>query len=359
MQRGVLNSTNTGITAIPSREMDYTLDGTGNWTGYLTKTSGTTDLSQTRTANTVNELTAISSTPGWVNPAYDAAGNMTTMPYGFDSTFEIDVTYDAWNRMTSISNSGETDFIYSYDGRNRRIIQTDGFATRHFYFTNSWQDIEERIDASTTPDTQYVWGIRYIDELVCRDDATPQRLYACQDANFNLTNITDVSGTVQERYLFDPYSNQTVMDASYKKGWTPKLDIQFSNFWSDGVVDIVPNDTNYMGPSVPFTSYRSYTNSMAGIDHIEIDENDIVSQVTSVSPVIKQTSSAHEFGHMLGLDHPGQDLPNPPKHNSIADYAADATALMGMGMQMRKQYYEKWRDKLSSEYPLCREFTIK
>ena len=50
-------------------------------------------------------------------------------------------------------------------------------------------------------DKQYVWGIRYIDELVCRDDATPRRLYACQDANFNVTSITNTSGTVQERYF--------------------------------------------------------------------------------------------------------------------------------------------------------------
>jgi RHS repeat-associated protein len=64
-------------------------------------------------------------------------------------------------------------------------------------------------------DKQYVWGVRYIDELVCRDDVTPQRLYAMQDANFNLTSISDTSGSVVERYLFDPYGTRTIMNASW------------------------------------------------------------------------------------------------------------------------------------------------
>ena len=100
-----------GITGTPGREMDYTLDPTGNWPTYLTKTSGTTDLNQGRTSSTVNEITAISAsggTPVWATPAYDAAGNMTTMPQVAAPTSSFTATYDAWNRMTSVSNSGGT-----------------------------------------------------------------------------------------------------------------------------------------------------------------------------------------------------------------------------------------------------------
>ena len=68
---------------------------------------------------------------------------------------------------------------------------------------------------ATMMDKQYVWGIRYVDELVCRDDATPQRLYACQDANFNLTAIIGTSGSVVERYMFDPYGVRTIMSAPW------------------------------------------------------------------------------------------------------------------------------------------------
>ncbi len=52
-----LESVDTGtlsgstISGTPGREQDFTLDVLGNWSAYLTKTNGTTDLSQTRTHN--------------------------------------------------------------------------------------------------------------------------------------------------------------------------------------------------------------------------------------------------------------------------------------------------------------------
>ncbi len=83
MDRGTLTgSPPTGIAGTPALEQDWTLDPTGNWRGYLTKTTGTTDLDQARTSNTVNQITAITETtgPSWIDPAYDAAGNTTTLP---------------------------------------------------------------------------------------------------------------------------------------------------------------------------------------------------------------------------------------------------------------------------------------
>jgi len=235
MQRGVLNSTKTGITGTPARQMSYGLDITGNWGSYLTKTAGTTDLSQTRGSNKVNEITVISGTPAWTTPAYDPAGNMTTMPQPASPANPFTAVYDAWNRMVKIGAPGGTVATYAFDGRNRRIVKvtTSLGETRHFYFTNNWQDIEERTGSPAIVERQYVWGVRYIDELVCRD-ATPggssgsssssssssgsgalQRLYAMQDGNFNLTAICATSGSVVERYLFDPYANRTIMNASW------------------------------------------------------------------------------------------------------------------------------------------------
>jgi RHS repeat-associated protein len=224
MQRGTLNSTRTAITGTPTIEQDWTLDPTGNWSGFLTKASGTTNLNQSRTSNPVNEITNISESTGptWVTPAYDAAGNTTTMPQVADPTQSFTATYDAWNRMTGISDSSGTVATYQYDGRNRRIVKTTTATgeIRHFYYTNAWQDVEERVGTATTADNQYVWGVRYVDELVCRDDATPQRLYACQDANFNVTAITNTSGAVQERFVYEPYGVHVVMTA----GWSVTSD---------------------------------------------------------------------------------------------------------------------------------------
>ena len=44
----------TTITGTPASEEDWTLDGLGNWPGYVQKASGTVSLNQTRTASPAN-----------------------------------------------------------------------------------------------------------------------------------------------------------------------------------------------------------------------------------------------------------------------------------------------------------------
>ena len=41
------------------------------------------------------------------------------------------------------------------------------------------------------------------------------RLYATQDANFNVTGLVSTAGTVEERFLYDPYGNGTVLSSSW------------------------------------------------------------------------------------------------------------------------------------------------
>ena len=72
-QRGELNANKDGITGTPAREEDWSLDMTGNWPGFVQKTSGSTDLDQGRTHNPVNEITAITASTGadWADPVHD------------------------------------------------------------------------------------------------------------------------------------------------------------------------------------------------------------------------------------------------------------------------------------------------
>ena len=64
-------------------------------------------------------------------------------------------------------------------------------------------------------------GLRYIDELVLRDrdsdgDGTlDERLYALQDANWNVVALTNAAGVVQERYVYDAYGTVTVLDTGF------------------------------------------------------------------------------------------------------------------------------------------------
>lgn len=135
---------------------------------------------------------------------------MTTIPSATTPTSSFTAEYDAWNRMTKASS-----VTYRYDGLRRRVIRDDGTTTRHYYFSDKWQQLEERVGTSASADLQYVWGMRHVDELVCREDPTNGRLFVMQDANFNVTAICNTSGTVQERFQYDPYGNRTIMSASW------------------------------------------------------------------------------------------------------------------------------------------------
>jgi YD repeat-containing protein len=166
MKRGQLTgSPPSGISGTPGKEQAWTLDKTGNWSNFTTKSTGTTDLNQTRTTNTVNEITGITESVGtsWPDPTYDAAGNTTTMPRPANLGSSYTAVYDAWNRMVKLSASSTTVAEYEYDGRGRRVVKltyTGGTLTetRHFYWRNDWQDLEERVGASSSADLQYVWG---------------------------------------------------------------------------------------------------------------------------------------------------------------------------------------------------------
>lgn len=68
---------------------------------------------------------------------------------------------------------------------------------------------------------------------------------------------------------------------------------------------------------------------------------------------VEQIIAAHEFGHLIGLEHPGQDLTPVAEPGTLADYEADADGLMGCGMSLRKNYFEKWREILDDERKKC------
>ncbi|MBL8812383.1 MAG: glycosyltransferase, partial [Planctomycetaceae bacterium] len=221
MARGTLNVPRTSLTSVTFAQC-WTLDSTGNWQGFREDGNGdgTWDLIQARTANKVNEITDISETagPSWVTPVYSTTGNMTTIPKPNNPTQGYSAIYDAWNRLVQIADGSDTVSQYAYDGVRRRIIQksyTSGTLseTRHLYYTqpNQWQVIEERLGTSTDAERQFVWGLRYIDDCVLRDRDTnadgtlDQRLYACQDANWNVTALVDAVGDAQERYAYSAY----------------------------------------------------------------------------------------------------------------------------------------------------------
>jgi RHS repeat-associated protein len=219
LQRGTLNSNNTGINGTPTWEEDWSYDATGNWhgssSGYLTKVSGTTTLDQNRTHNTVNEITDITESTGtaWPTPGHDAAGNLTSIPQPLSLGNGYTLTWDAWNRLMTVKNGSTTVATYAYDGATRRVSKNDGTNTRHYYYSDQWQVLEERL-GSTTADRQYVWGILSIDDLILRDNGSTRK-YALKDAMGSVTAVVNTSGTVQERYGYNGFGQPRYMTANF------------------------------------------------------------------------------------------------------------------------------------------------
>jgi RHS repeat-associated protein len=194
--RGTLNGSNDTI-ASPSHSQSWTLDVLGNWSSVTT--DGNT---QNRTFNQQNEVTGV----GSATLSFDANGNLTT-----DETGKT-LAYDAWNRLVSVKNGSTTLASYRYDGLGQRVSETVSGTTTDVYFSSAWQVLEEQVGGQTQ--AQEVWNPLGVDSLVERDRGS-ERLYAEQDANGNITALVTSSGSVAERYVYDPYGAVTYLTASW------------------------------------------------------------------------------------------------------------------------------------------------
>ena len=229
--RGALNANKDAISTLAFAQ-EWALDFLGNWKGFKQDDNGdaTWDLNQTRAINKVNEITAISETAGasWADPAYNRAGNMTTIPKPADPTGTFAATYDAWNMLVKLVEGSNTVQENAFDALRRRTVRksyTGGSLTetRHHYYSAAWQVLEERLGTATTADRHFIWGLRYIDDLILRDrdTTTPadgtldERLYALQDANWNVTALCNSSGDIQERVCYHAYGTPQFRTPAY------------------------------------------------------------------------------------------------------------------------------------------------
>ena len=123
-ERGTLSS---GSIASPVFQQTWTLDALGNWRGFTqtnnnaTLLPGVPSFTQARTANAVNEITALTG-GGFAATAYDAAGNLTSGPKTGDVATTVHSVYDGWNGGPPQATPRErraTTVHSVYDGWNR------------------------------------------------------------------------------------------------------------------------------------------------------------------------------------------------------------------------------------------------
>ncbi|MDR2440277.1 MAG: RHS repeat-associated core domain-containing protein, partial [Planctomycetaceae bacterium] len=117
-----------------------------------------------------------------------------------------------WNRLVEVRDTSDNLIAsYEYNGLNQRIKKTVGSTVTKSFFNENWQEIESITNNQVT---SYVWGLRYIDDLVLREKEM-ERLYSLADPNWNVIAICDVSGDIQERYTYDVFGKRNVFNAAF------------------------------------------------------------------------------------------------------------------------------------------------
>ena len=250
--RGAWNHNLASPTVTQNRDsQDWSLDPLGNWLQVATDLDGTggfdADETETRdfrdpstNTNRVNELfgrtLAVDAGGDELALTYDFAGNILRQELTDDGTdtTALRYTHDAWNRLVKVQFEDEEEDLhprgeYEYNGLNWRTIRradtTPADAThaldqkRLMYYGPEWQLLEERIDDAypSSPGinrhTQYVWGVRYIDDSVAsRQDYDPSAedgselvTFHLTDAQFSTVAVIGTDASVLERVAYTAY----------------------------------------------------------------------------------------------------------------------------------------------------------
>ena len=187
----------------------YVYDGVGNRLTTTTTQAGVpvlTTYEQTGGAAPfdaeVNQYTTVQENGDPIqNHTYDDNGNLTS-----DGTRTY--AYDFKNRLVEVRDQGTTALIsqYSYDAFDRRSMKILPGGTTHYIY-DGHECVEER-DESDNITRQYVWG-NGIDQLI-QEQTQTDTYYAHENSIGDIAALTDDTGTVVERYSYDPFGNTTV-----------------------------------------------------------------------------------------------------------------------------------------------------
>ena len=164
----------------------------------------------TYTANNLNQYTSVlrvSAPP--CEPTYDIDGNML-------SDGVLSFTYDASNRLNTVSTNGVQLAANFYDAKSRRVKKVTSEAMTTFLY-NDWNLIEERIAYTngTSSTIRYFWG-KDLSGTLQGAGGVGGLLYLTIDGmpyiptydnNGNVTRYLDANGDTVAQYTYDAFGN--------------------------------------------------------------------------------------------------------------------------------------------------------
>ncbi len=167
--------------------------------------------------NDVNEQTQ----RGATNILWDKNGNLTKDDGSASGGSAQAYSYDRQNMLTRVEDAATSSLTeqYKYDALGRRIVADGGTNVVRFY--HSGNQIIEETNGSDTVQRTYVWGPIYIDELILFEDTAGNGgtagagYFALRHHNYNVVALADSSGTIVERYDYNPYGQRFVLNADF------------------------------------------------------------------------------------------------------------------------------------------------
>jgi len=197
-----------------NRKLEWTLTDVGDWSSL--KLNG---VSTSRTHSNAHETTAVGSSV----LTYDAKGNLTS-----DATKSQDYEWDFDNRMTSVDD-GSTENIARYDALGRRVQFGPPSSPDTFIYAG--QQVVSRYSnnaSASSPKDKWVYGV-YLDEPILMDHKNGgswDKYYYSRNSQYSVTGLTNSSGNVVERYIYDAYGNTTILAPN---GTTQRTNSAYNN----------------------------------------------------------------------------------------------------------------------------------
>ncbi len=192
----------------------YTLDPNGNRTGlgYTQPLLPDVDLlDQTMAHNDGNQVT---SNNAWTY-AYDGKGNRTGATNGAQT---IGYAYDFSNRLTSV-NDGTNLWQYRYTSNGHRIASSEnGVETRWLLDLNGPMELVlAEMTATNAVKRYYVYGDGLLYSV---DGTTGESLFYHYDPVGSTVALSDLTGTVTDRYAYLPYGELAGSSGDHENPFT-------------------------------------------------------------------------------------------------------------------------------------------
>ena len=105
---------------------------------------------------------------------------------------------------------------FSYNGPNHRVKKVVGATVTTSFFDEQWRELESAGGEGTAV---YVWGLRYLDDLLFREKAGAVKLYVFADSNWNAAALAirgaAIGCYIAERMSYDAFGKVNWLDANF------------------------------------------------------------------------------------------------------------------------------------------------